>query len=121
LRVFTGMLGGLSVNPEAMRRAAAEGFATATDLADYLVRRGVPFREAHEIVGGVVRHALAAGKTLTSLSLDELRRFSDRFADDVAAALSVDAALRARAVTGGTAPEAVRRALTLARSLVDAG
>jgi argininosuccinate lyase len=119
--VLPPLLRSLTFRTERMRLAAGEHFATATDLADYLVRRGVPFREAHEIVGGVVRHALAAGKTLTSLSLDELRRFSDRFADDVAAALSVDAALRARAVTGGTAPEAVRRALTLARSLVDAG
>jgi argininosuccinate lyase len=104
-----------------MRQAAGEHFATATDLADYLVRRGVAFREAHEIVGRVVRHALETGKTLTALSLDELRPFSDRFAADVAAALTVEASLRARAVSGGTAPDAVRRALALARTLLDAG
>jgi len=121
LTVLPPLLSSLTFRTERMRQAAGEHFATATDLADYLVRQGVPFREAHEIVGRVVRHALDTGKTLTSLGLDELRRFSDRFADDVAAALTVEAALRARAVIGGTAPDAVRRALALARSLVDAG
>jgi argininosuccinate lyase len=101
-----------------MRMAAGQDFATATDLADYLVRKGLPFREAHEVVGRVVRHALATGKTLETVSLDELRGFSDRFASDVAASLSVEASLRARAATGGTAPDAVRRALSLARTFL---
>jgi argininosuccinate lyase len=104
-----------------MRQAAGEHFATATDLADYLVRRGLPFREAHEIVGRVVRHALDRGTTLAALGLDELRRFSDRFGEDVSATLTVEASLRARSVSGGTGPDAVRRALAVARSLVDAG
>jgi argininosuccinate lyase len=119
--VLPPLLGSLTFRTERMRQAAGEHFATATDLADYLVRQGVPFREAHEIVGRVVRHALDTGKTLTALGLDELRRFSDRFAADVTAALTVEASLRARAVSGGTAPDAVRRALALARSFVDAG
>jgi argininosuccinate lyase len=116
--VLPPMLASLTFHTERLRAAAGENFATATDLADYLVRRGLPFREGHEIVGKVVRYALERGVTLEQLSLDELRRFSDRFGDDVRAALSVEASLRARAVVGGTAPEAVRRSLAHARVLV---
>ncbi|HSE92646.1 MAG TPA: argininosuccinate lyase [Methylomirabilota bacterium] len=118
LAVLPPMLASLTFQTERMRRAAGEHFATATDLADYLVRRGVPFREAHEVVGRVVRHALGAGKPLEALAVEELRGFSPLFGDDVHAAITVDASLRARAATGGTAPEAVRRALALARTLV---
>jgi argininosuccinate lyase len=118
LTVLPPLLGSLTFRLDRMRRAAGENFATATDLADYLVRKGMPFRDAHELVGRVVRHALEAGKALEALSLGELRRFSDRFDADVAAALSVDASLRARAATGGTAPEAVRTALGQARSFL---
>jgi argininosuccinate lyase len=98
-----------------MRGAAGEHFATATDLADYLVKKGLPFRDAHEVVGQVVRHALDAGKELDALSLDELRRFSPLVEKDVHAALTVSASLAARNVEGGTAPDAVRRALADAR------
>jgi argininosuccinate lyase len=115
--VLPPMLASLTFRPERMRRAAGENFATATDLADYLVRKGVPFREAHEVVGRIVRHGIARGQDLLDLSLEDLRGFSDRFADDVGAAITVEASLRARAVTGGTAPEAVARALALARTL----
>jgi argininosuccinate lyase len=118
LAVLPPLLGSLTFRTDRMRQAAGEHFATATDLADYLVGHGLPFREAHEVVGRVVRHALDTGRTLETLSLDELRRFSDRFGADVAAALSVEASLRARAATGGTAPEAVRRALGLARTFL---
>jgi len=118
LGVLPPLLASLTFRTDRMRRAAGEHFATATDLADYLVRRGLPFREAHEVVGRVVRHALDAGKTLDGLTGEELRRFSSLFADDVGAAITVEASLRARAVTGGTAPEAVRRSLALARTLV---
>jgi argininosuccinate lyase len=118
LTVLPPLLGSLTFRVERMRSAAGENFATATDLADYLVRQGLPFRDAHEAVGRVVRHALDAGKTLEALSLDELRRFSDRFGADVTAALSVEASLRARATIGGTAPEAVHRALSLARTFL---
>jgi argininosuccinate lyase len=121
LAVLPPLLGSLTFRTERMRQAAGEHFATATDLADYLVRRGLPFREAHEIVGRVVRHALDRGTTLAALGLDELRRFSDRFGEDVSATLTVEASLRARSVSGGTGPDAVRRALAVARSLVDAG
>jgi argininosuccinate lyase len=118
LDVLPPMVAALVFRTDRMRQAAAEDFATATDLADYLVRKGVPFREAHEIVGRVVRHALDTGKTLETLGLDELRRFSERFAADVQDAVTVEASLRARAVTGGTAPAAVRRALEVARTFL---
>ncbi|MGH7326682.1 MAG: argininosuccinate lyase [Candidatus Rokuibacteriota bacterium] len=119
LGVLPPMLASLTFRLDRMRQAAGEQFATATDVADYLVRKGLPFRDAHEVVGRVVRWALDAGKTLETVSLEELRRFSDRFASDVSAALTVEASLRARAVSGGTAPEAVRRQLVVARSFLE--
>jgi argininosuccinate lyase len=118
--VLPPMLASLTFRTDRMRAAAGEHFATATDLADYLVRQGLPFRDGHEVVGKVVRYALERGVTLADLGLDELRRFSDRFGADVHHALTVEASLRARAVVGGTAPEAVRRALAHARELVAA-
>jgi argininosuccinate lyase len=118
LTVLPPMLAGLTFRVERMRQAAGENFATATDLADYLVKKGLPFREAHEIVGRVVRHALERGTELDGLTLDELRGFSPLIDKDVHAALSVEASLAARNVVGGTAPEAVRRALADARRLV---
>jgi argininosuccinate lyase len=118
LGVLPPMLASLAFRTDRMRRAAGEDFATATDLADYLVRKGLPFRQAHEVVGRVVRHASDTGRTLEALALDDLRRFSPLFAADVTAAITVEASLRARAVTGGTAPDAVRRALETARALL---
>jgi argininosuccinate lyase len=115
LRVFTGMLTGLTVNTEAMRRAAAEGFATATDLADYLVKLGLPFREAHEAVARAVRAAAAQGKDLAGLDLDALRQFSPLVGEDVFAVLSLDGSLAARDHVGGTAPAQVRAAVARAR------
>jgi argininosuccinate lyase len=120
LGVLPPMLASLTFRTERMRVAAGENFATATDLADYLVRKGLPFRQAHEVVGKVVRHALDRGVGLEQVSLDELRRFSELIGADVHQALTVDASLRARAVSGGTAPDAVRRALAQARELVHA-
>jgi argininosuccinate lyase len=118
LAVLPPLLASLTFRTDRMRAAAGSDFATATDLADYLVRKGLPFRQAHEVVGRVIRHALERGATLETLGLDELRRFSDLFGADVQPALTVEAALRARAVTGGTAPDAVRRSLALARELL---
>jgi argininosuccinate lyase len=118
LAVLPPLLDTLAFRADRMRRTAGEDFSTATDLADYLARRGVPFREAHEIVGRIVRHALDTGTTLDALELEELRRFSDRFEPDVQGAVTVEASLRARSVTGGTAPDAVRRSLARARTLV---
>jgi len=116
LRVFTGMLSGLSVNATAMRRAAAEGYATATDLADYLVKKGLPFREAHEAVARAVRFAADEGKDLAELSLEELQRFSPLTAQDVFGVLTLEGALAARNHAGGTAPAQVRAAIARARA-----
>jgi argininosuccinate lyase len=118
LAVLPPLLASLTFRADRMRRAAGEDFSTATDLADYLVRKGLPFRQAHAIVGRIVRHALDEGQTLEDLTLAELRRFSPLIDGDVKDAITVEASLRARAVTGGTAPAAVRRALALARTLV---
>jgi argininosuccinate lyase len=121
LTVLPPLLASLTFREDRMRRAAGEHFSTATDLADYLVRKGVPFRQAHEIVGRIVRHALDESKELADLTPAELRRFSPQIEDDVKDAITVEASLRARAVAGGTAPAAVRRALALARTLVARG
>jgi argininosuccinate lyase len=116
LRVFTGMLSGLSVNAPAMRRAAAEGYATATDLADYLVKKGLPFREAHEAVARAVRFAADEGKDLAELSLEELQRFSPLTAQDVFGVLTLEGSLAGRDHPGGTAPMQVRAAIARART-----
>jgi argininosuccinate lyase len=116
--VLPPLVSTLSFRPERMRQAAGENFATATDVADYLVRKGLPFREAHEVVGRIVRYGLEQGRDLLQLSVAELRRFSDLIDQDVVDAMSVEASLRARLVTGGTAPDAVRASLALAQALV---
>ena len=103
LRVFAPMLASLTVHPERMRRAAAEGFGTATDMADYLAAQGMPFREAHEIVGRIVRHCLDQQRSLEDLSLDELHTFSPLFDGDVYAAIALDASVDRRQVRGGPA------------------
>jgi argininosuccinate lyase len=116
LRMFTGMLSGLTVNAQAMRRAAAEGYATATDLADYLVKKGLPFREAHEAVARAVRFAADQGKDLAGLALEDLQRFSPLVAQDVFAGLTLEGSLAARNHLGGTAPAQVRAAIARARA-----
>jgi argininosuccinate lyase len=97
-------------------RIAASGLLLATDVADYLVGRGVPFRQAHEIVGGMVRQLLAQQRDFESLSLDEWRAFSDRFGDDVQQAVTPEASVRARRTPQSTAPEAVQDALARTRA-----
>jgi argininosuccinate lyase len=92
-------------------RAAAGGFALATDLAEYLVGRGIAFREAHEIVGAIVRETAAAGKTLEDLSASDLRRFSRAFEADAVAILHAENSVARRAVEGGPAPSAVKMRL----------
>ena len=117
-RVVPPMLGTLTFKVERMREAAGANYSTATDLADYLVRKGMAFREAHEVVGRTVRHGLATGKELSQLSLEEFRRFSPLIGPDVHDALTVESSLNARAVLGGTAPGAVKRALDAAREMI---
>ncbi len=121
LRIVPPMLGTLTFKVERMREAAGAHYSTATDLADYLVRKGLPFREAHEVVGKIVRYAEAHRKELAQLTLEEFRQGSSHIGQDVYEAITVEASLRARAVIGGTAPEAVRRQLSEARGLIARG
>ena len=120
-RVLPPLLGSLTFRTERMRDAAGAHYSTATDLADYLVRQGLPFRDAHEVVGRAVRHAITRGAELGDLPLEELRQFSPLIGRDVYPALTVEASLRARAVIGGTAPDAVRRQLAQAKALLAGG
>jgi argininosuccinate lyase len=115
LAVFAGMVAGLSPVPRAMRQALAEGHATATDLADYLVRKGVAFRDAHEAVARAVREAERLGTDLAQLPLPTLKRFSPRIGPDVKRVLTVEGSLAARNHVGGTAPAQVRKAAARAR------
>ncbi|PWF25301.1 argininosuccinate lyase [Corticimicrobacter populi] len=108
LTIFVDMVPGISVKPEAMRAAALQGYATATDLADYLVKRGTPFRDAHEVVALAVRECEQRGCDLADLSLDELRAFHPAIESDVHAVLTLEGSVAARKHIGGTAPERVR-------------
>ena len=121
LRVFAGMLGTLECRRERMREAARLGCMTATDLADYLVRRGVPFRDAHEAVGRAVRHAVETGRDLAEMSLEELERFSPAIAGDVFDVLTLEGSVAARNHPGGTAPARVRAAIARARARLGSG
>jgi len=112
--------GGIEVDAGRMRAAAGTGYATATDLADYLVRKGVPFRDAHEVVAQAVRHAEAGQVDLAQLPLDALQRFSPLIDDDVYSVLTLDGSVASRNRAGGTAPEQVREAIRAARVALDA-
>ncbi|MDD3651582.1 argininosuccinate lyase [Immundisolibacter sp.] len=119
LTALAGMLPGMTVNAARMREAARAGFATATDLADYLVRRGLPFRDAHEVVGRAVREGVASGRDLAEFSLDELRAFCPLIEADVFAVLTLEGSVAARDHLGGTAPSQVRAAAARARARLD--
>ena len=108
LRIFAEMAAGITVKPEAMERAAKKGYATATDLADYLVKKGLPFRDAHEVVAHAVKDAIAAGVDLSELSLDQLKAYNPAIEQDVFDVLSLRGSLNARNTLGGTAPAQVR-------------
>lgn len=115
LQAYTGMLGTLVVNRERMYELAGRGFSTATDLADYLVQKGIAFREAHGLVGQIVRKALAQGKQLHEFTLTELQAFSSHITEDVFSVLTVESSVAARTHPGGTAPEQVAAALQAIR------
>jgi len=115
LEVFAEMVPGIEVDEQAMRRAAKEGYSTATDLADYLVRKGVPFRDAHEAVGSAVRFAEESARDLSELSLEELRKFSGSIDEDVFRVLTLEGSVASRSHPGGTAPEQVLAAVRRAR------
>ena len=115
LRIFVDLVPGITVRPAPMANALLQGYATATDLADYLVRKGLPFREAHEVVGLAVKAAEKKGVDLADLTLSELQAFSTLIESDVVNALTIDGSLAARNHIGGTAPNQVKAAIERAR------
>jgi argininosuccinate lyase len=118
LGVLAPMVAGLRLREDRTRQAAEQNYTLATDVADYLVSKGIPFREAHDVVGKLVRYATEVGKTLFELDLLEYRRFCPEFENDVKS-ITVESSLAARDVQGGTAPERVERALAAARRTLD--
>jgi argininosuccinate lyase len=114
LRIFADMASGISVKAERMRQAAFEGFSTATDLADYLVKKGLPFRDAHEAVAHAVKDAAALGKDLSELSLEQLRAYNPSIDNDIFQVLTLEGSVNARNHIGGTAPTQVRLAIAAA-------
>ena len=118
LSIFAPLIATLKVNRDRMRQAVSGDFSTATDLADYLARRGLPFREAHAVVGRLVQLCLDQGKSLEDLSLKELQQASTLFEPDALAALTPEAAVAARTSSGGTALEQVKLQLARAKALV---
>jgi argininosuccinate lyase len=115
LRIFSDMAGGITVKPEAMRAAALQGYATATDLADYLVKKGLPFRDAHEAVARAVRACDDLQCDLSEMPLERLREFSPLIEQDVYAVLTLEGSVAARDHVGGTAPKQVKAAIARVR------
>ena len=116
LRIFAEMVGGITVKPEAMENAALRGYATATDLADYLVKKGLPFRDAHETVAHAVKAALSHKVDLSELPLSVLQTFNPKIEKDVYDVLSLRGSMHARNVLGGTAPAQVRKQIARHRA-----
>ena len=112
LKVFADMIAQIQVKGDNMRIAAARGFSTATDVADYCVRKGMPFRQAHEVVGKTVRYCVETGKDIPELTLEEFRSFSELIDQDIYGSVTLEASVNSRKATGGTAREAVERELT---------
>lgn len=115
LRIYTDMLAGIKVNHEVMRNAALHGYATATDLADYLTKKGLPFRDAHEVVAKTVQFAENKGCDVSMLDLSELQQFSQMIDEDIFAILTLEGSMKSRSHPGGTAPSQVSAAIELAR------
>ncbi len=118
LRAFSDMVPTLEVNRDKMYQAAQQGYATATDLADYLVKKGVAFRDAHEVVGKAVAFAIERDKDLSACTLEELQSFDARIDQDVFEVLTLEGSLKARNITGGTAPEQVLFQVNAAREMI---
>ena len=118
LRAFADMMPHVQPKADKMRRAAMQGFSTATDLADYLVRKGLPFRDAHEVVGNAVALGVQTERDLSEMTLTELQQFSGVIGDDVFAVLTLEGSVAARNHLGGTAPEQVRKQVAIARELI---
>ena len=118
LKIIAPMIEKMAVLTENTYGAANRGFSTATDMADYLVRKGVAFREAHYIVGSTVNHCIKHNKTLDALSLEEFHTFSERIENDIYEAITLEASVGARQSYGGTAPEAVKHQIRVAKELL---
>jgi len=118
LRAFADMAPHIKTNKDKMRDAAMQGFSTATDLADYLVGKNLPFRDAHEVVGNAVAYGVKTGKDLSEMSLAELRRFSEAIEQDVFDVLTLQGSVAARDHLGGTAPHQVRRQIAAAKDKI---
>jgi argininosuccinate lyase len=116
LKIFAEMIALMKVKPAPMRQAAGRGYSTATDVADYCVRKGLPFRQAHEVVGKTVRYCIETGKEIDELTLDEFRVFSPLIDADIYAHVTLEASVNARSATGGTARIAVEREIARARA-----
>lgn len=116
LKTFIPMLSTMQVYKDNMRNAAARGFINATDCADYLVKKGLPFRDAYKITGSLVAYCIESMTVLEALPLDEFRKFSDKFGEDVYEAISLDTCVNMRKADGGPAPEAVKKQITEARN-----
>ena len=108
---FTGMMKTMTIRKDNMEAAALGGFTNATDLADYLVRKGIPFRETHAISGKLVHYCIENNTTLEKLTLDQFKQFSDLIEDDVYDAISLETCVNKRTLTGGPAPETVKKYL----------
>jgi argininosuccinate lyase len=119
LKVYADMMVAIEVKRSNAARAALQGFSTATDLADYLVRKGVPFRDAHEVVGKAVRYGVDSGKDLGEMELNELVQFSSAIEQDVFVVLSLNGSVGARNHLGGTAPDQVKEAVKRARQRLE--
>ncbi|MFZ6691619.1 argininosuccinate lyase [Undibacterium sp. SXout20W] len=120
LRIFADMATGISVKPDAMRAAALQGYATATDLADYLVKKGLPFRDAHEAVAHAVKTCVEKGCDLSEMPLSELQTYSSLIGEDIFQVLTLEGSVAARDHIGGTAPNQVRAAIIRARQKLSA-
>jgi argininosuccinate lyase len=118
LLAFGDMVPAVEANKSAMYEAARRGFSTATDLADYLVRKGIAFRDSHEIVGKSVAYGIAENKDLSEMTLAELQQFSGQITDDVFDVLTLEGSVAARNHIGGTAPDQVRAAADRALQLI---
>lgn len=115
LEIYADMLRGINVNKANMRQAAFEGYATATDLADYLVKKGMPFRDAHEVVALAVKHGVSKQCDLSELSITELQSFSNKIMDDIYNVLTLEGSVKSRNHIGGTAPEQVKMRIATAK------
>ncbi|MDR0287249.1 MAG: argininosuccinate lyase [Clostridiales bacterium] len=111
LKVFTKMIEAVKIKPDTMYQAASKGFTNATDFADYLVKKGIPFRTAHEITGKLVLFCLSASKSIEELTIDELKTFNDRIESDVYSAISLKTCIEGRNIPGGPAPEVVLKSI----------